>query len=273
MRLSTASAARSSAFLLSVVAGLALSTAALAQTPPPTPPSQPPTPPVPAEAPRALTPDAHSPPRIEVHTSQISTPQPTDTRDARVDVGGLRISRPRFDTPALANTIPVPSNTLPAVPSSLSGESLQQRTDRIDAQNRILAAEASIAEEQARATRRQLERLDSQNAPAPIFQGPYGYPIYRSGGYGIIGGRRVALPAAPVFRGPITTKIDGYDDQIHAQAQKNFADAAAAGTGTLGNQNREAILNFGRVSTPPLIDQQRQRDQTQINLQKNNAPK
>lgn len=204
-------------------------------------------------------------PRISVSTREPRA----GGADARVEVGGVKISRARFAVPpaqasdagasgANANgTIEVPLNTI----RPGEGESLQQRSERISAENRRLEAEAAIAEREAA---RPSPRNDDDRDTV-IFFGGHGRRVIRGGhGHGHGFGRDV--PVRTDTRWGVGTVQK--DDSLHSEAQRHFAEAAAAGTGTLGTLHDEAIRNFGRVSTPSLSEQQRARDEAQRNIQK-----
>lgn len=191
---------------------------------------------------------------------------PNGGADGRVTIGGVKISRARFDVPASQPTggdstsvtrndglIDVPSNTLGP------GESLQQRNERISAENRRIDAEAAIAQ---RESARSAPRDDDRDTL--IVFGSGGRGLWYGGGYGGYGWNNWRGRSNGIVRSQTT----GFEDDIHGQALKNFSDAAGAAIIDTDALHRNAILNFGQVSTPPLIEQQNQRDQSQINIRK-----
>ena len=193
---------------------------------------------------------------------------PNGGADGRVSVGGITISRARFGVPSGSNAaqasrqdglIDVPSNTLGP------GESLQQRNDLIAADNRRALAEASIAEREAT---RPVPRNDERNTFISFGHGTRG--VWYGGGFG--GGWDGRTDAWNRPRGPITTQTIGFENEANGRALKHYSDAAAAAIIDAGGLQREAVLNFGKASTPPLIEQQNQRDQAQINLRKPPQP-
>lgn len=179
--------------------------------------------------------------------------------DARVHIGGVTISRARFVVPS-ANThasatevasgneaIWVPLNTV----GPGGGETLQQRNERIAAENRRLVAEAAIAEREAA---RPAPRDDERDTV--IVFGPRGRQVYR------FGGRGIARSGATFTTGTVT-RLGG----LHDQAQSHFAAAASAGTGLYGTLPQDAQRHIHAASQPNLSEQQRARDEVQRNLQ------
>lgn len=190
-----------------------------------------------------------------------------DTSDARVRMGGVMISRARFEkvkdqpsasaapaTGSHTGLIEVPGNTLGP------GESLQQRNDRIAAETKRLEAEAMLAQRQAE---RGSEQIVTHLYGGGVIHTRWHqrHPYERWGDRGLHADR-------PDVRPRRSTR--GFEDDLHGKAIKMFSDAASAGTGTLGTLHQRAILDFGANASPTrvLIDQQNARDNAQRDIQK-----
>jgi hypothetical protein len=180
--------------------------------------------------------DAGAKPAPIVRRSQRAA---TDMRDGRVQVGTVRISMPggvsSGGEPAPVSsgpaspvrtdgTIEVPANTLGP------GLSLQQRTDLVRAQ--IRQAEARADFDRAVADRPLPDRRI-------LFIRPGGWHGQRFDGY---------VDHRPLV-GPVTTTVVT-SDQLGAQAQRNFAEAARPRFGPAQEGRDEAVRRFGEAARP-----------------------
>ncbi len=181
-------------------------------------------------------------PYIRVRSTPDAPRAAASTAPAPVQTAQPSASARRAD-----GLIEVPLNTLGP------GESLQQRSDRIAADNRRLLAEAEIAEREA-------ER------PNPRYEDGVNFiPYLRYQRFGVFAPSGFGQPLPRQNVGADELRLE---DQLHGSALRVFSDASTSGTGTLGNLHQDAIRNAGQAATPPLIEQQRQRDQTQRNIQR-----
>ena len=204
------------------------------------------------------------------------------SNDARIDFGEFKISRARFvdtrslksglassatnvepitgvqtvDTHSTSNSdtkypaIAVPSNTLPSAESRASGESLQQRSDRIASDRRLAEATAREADANAEYARQEaLDRADHSWYGPTIYGGYSGYRVY--------GGRPNYRPdqqrglhaSRPNRPSPVvTTERFASDDALW-----RFSDAATPQIGRTIDQLQHYQLKFSRDAYPSEI--------------------
>lgn len=180
-------------------------------------------------------------PKIVIHENAA----PANASDARVQVGGIKISMPpwtsqtidqttdhkRFEAPpslSANEAIAVPANTLGP------GEPYWRVQERADSERRLADARVALAEADAQRASRQASRNRGY-----IFVGN----SYLNDGRR---GHRYGL------RGPVTTTTT-YSDQLGSTAQQAFAKAAYPRLNGTTNA-RDAIVNqFGRDASPPIV--------------------
>lgn len=221
--------------------------------------------PQPAQTPAASTP-ANAP------IVRVSDRPATDTRDARVDMGGFRISMPGNPISA-SGPGPVRADGAIVVPSNTLGEglSLQQRNDLIGAQ---------IRQEQARAffDERVAERALPDTrwgfiAPGSVRRGGFG--VHDGGWSGNDGGWRDARPGVrrgPLV-GPVATTVTT-SDQLGAQAQRNFAEASTPRVAAIEQGRADAVKRFDAAATPAVARIQGERSEAFLRAQRESpAPK
>lgn len=201
---------------------------------------------------------------------RVSDRPAADTRDARVDMGGFRISMPGNhlvsggsgqSTVRSDGAIVVPSNTLG------EGLSLQQRNDLISAQIRQEEARAFFDE---RVAERALPDTrwgfiapgDSHRRGFRHFHHDGGW----SGGEGGWHNPRPGNRRGPLA-GPVTTTVTP-SNQLGAQAQQNFAVAAAPRIGSIEQGRAEAVRRFGAAATPPVAQIERDRSEAFLQAQR-----
>lgn len=174
-----------------------------------------------------------------------------DTRDARVEVGGIRMSMPGAGTTASGpGTPPVPSRvddpTLIVVPNNTigpgpyGGESLQQHNERVRQEIRLSEAMADLAEQRVEQEARTESRWGTT-----VIRAPHGGSYF---------GRRYGL------FGPVTTTTTTFDD-LGSSAQREFAEAARPRLGAIEEGRAEAVRRFGADATAPVVRTQRERDE------------
>jgi hypothetical protein len=154
--------------------------------------------------------------------------------------GGIAVSvpaRPVRD-PTL---IEVPSNTLGP------GEPLWVRRDRERAAARIDEARADLAEREAAAYDRDLDRH-----PGFVIYGPHGPRTYR-------GGRP----------GPFRV-VERPTDDVFDAAQIQFGRVATPRIGPAIEGQQDAQRRFGRIAAPPIVDTQNNLDKGQLRTRKAN---
>lgn len=225
----------------SVLCSMLVGSAALAQAPATSPP--PPATPAPAQSAQPSQP-AQSAPARPAYTGPVvraSDRPAADTRDARVDMGGYRISMPGTPAPAPGPSSVVRADGAIVVPDNTLGPglSLQQRNDLVNAQ---------IRQEQARALFD--ERVAERALPDTRwgFIAPGGYRRIHQGGWDRGGGWYDGGPRRELV-GPLTTTVTP-SDQLGAQAQRNFAEAATPRVVEIERARSEAFLKAQRENAP-----------------------
>lgn len=210
-----------------------------------------------------------------------SSAKPADTRDGRVSVGGVMISRSRLGetmTTRSDGAIEVPRNTIGP------GLSLQQRNERISADTQLAQAQARLA-----------DRLSTEIIGTDAFgNSRNGTPAFFGSRYGgVIAGvsspfSNSVAPAGISIRSSssagettgssiggstiATSPSSGFENDLHGQAQREFTNAASAGTSTLGTLHLNAIRQFGQNAAPQINTIEANRANAQLNIRSANPP-
>ncbi|MBY0312097.1 MAG: hypothetical protein K2W85_08515 [Phycisphaerales bacterium] len=213
--------------------------------------------------------------RIVVHPS--GTPSTGDARssngsgDARVDVGGMRISMPTWSvqpksepgvnasSTSASTASPVRTDGAIVMPSNTMGpgEAMWRVRERQDAERRLAQAKADQAE--AFAARLERERYESDRSRGYGWRG-YGFGYVHSGGFIDDGWPR----------GPVTTTVTRFND-LHSLAQRNFAEAARPrGLFEAQEARDRALQQFGRDAQPRIGQAQRDREEAFLRANRDN---
>lgn len=124
--------------------------------------------------------------------------QPADTTDARVTVGGYKLSIPGRSAPGAAPSIVRPDGAIEIPSNTLGpGESLQHREERASLDRKQREADLRIAE--ARAENDERDRRNDRRRGIGLFGGfGGGYAHFAGGIGGYTGGYRAHPPIAPI---------------------------------------------------------------------------
>lgn len=229
-----------------------------------------------ASASSAGSPDEKPSPAMRFVVHPSGTPSTGDARisngsgDARVDVGGMRISMPTWSVqsksePSVnasstsAAAAPVRSDGAIVMPSNTMGpgEAMWRVREREDAERRLARAKADQAE--AIAARTERERYESDRFRGYGWRG-YGLGYVHSGGHIDDGWPR----------GPVTTTITRFND-LHSLAQREFAEAARPrGLFEAQEARDRALQQFGRVAQPRIGQAQRDREEAFLRANRDN---